>query len=229
MTWTTRSRIPPSSTTPPGGEARRRGLMTRRGSLAALVGLLLLIPGLPGTAGAQPSAEAAQGFIRSLGDEVLTIMRQGLGEEERLAELRRVLNQATDLDLVGRLVLGRYWRSATEEQRAAYTDLFRQYVMQNLASRLGTYQGESYDVTGAQVVDDRDALVSTRITRPGATPLRVDWRLRTADGDFAIIDVTVEGVSMVVSQRSEFASVIGNRGFDGLLDLLREQVGAARA
>lgn len=228
MTWTTPSRIPPSSTTPPHGKARRRGL-TRRGSLAAIAGLLLLLPGLPGAAGAQPTTEAAQAFIRSLGDEVLAIMRQDLGEEQRLAELRRVLNQATDLDLVGRLVLGRYWRTATEEQRAEYTDLFRQYVMQNLASRLGTYRGESYNVAGAQVVDDRDAVVSTRITRPGATPLRVDWRLRSADGDFAIIDVVVEGVSMVVTQRSEFASIIGSQGFDGLLDLLREQVGAARA
>jgi phospholipid transport system substrate-binding protein len=180
-------------------------------------------------AGAAPTAEGAQQFVRSLGDRVMALLQEDISPEERQAELRQVLNEATDLDLVGRLVLGRYWRSATEEQRAEYTDLFRRFVMQNLASRLDTYRGQSYQITGAQVVDDRDALVSTRITRPGSPPLKVDWRLRDTDGDLKIIDVIVEGVSMVVSQRSEFASVIGSAGMDGLLDRLREQVGSSPA
>jgi phospholipid transport system substrate-binding protein len=160
---------------------------------------------------------------------VLELLQGDLGDEERRARLVELLNEGTDLDLVGRLVLGQHWRTADQAQREEYTELFRQFVMQNLASRLDSYQGQSYTVTGAQVVDDRDAVVSTRITRPGAPPLRVDWRLRESDGELLIIDVIVEGVSMVVSQRSEFASVIGSSGMEGLLGRLRQQVNGSPA
>jgi phospholipid transport system substrate-binding protein len=156
---------------------------------------------------------------------VIELLQADLGDEERRARLVAILNEGTNLDLVGRLVLGRHWRAAEPAQRDEYTALFRQFVMQNLASRLDSYQGQSYRITGAQVVDDRDAVVGTQITRPGSPPLRVEWRLReTDDGRLAIIDVIVEGVSLVVSQRAEFDSVIGSSGMEGLLARLRERV-----
>ena len=183
----------------------------------------------PAPAAAAPTAEAAQEFVRTLGDEVIELLRGEFGDEERRARLIEILNEGTNPDLVGRLVLGQHWRTAEPAQREEYTELFRRFVMQNLASRLDSYQGQSYTITGAQVVDDRDAVVATRITRPGSPPLRVDWRLRETDGRLAIIDVIVEGVSMVVSQRAEFASVIGNGGMEGLLARLRQQVNGGPA
>ena len=183
----------------------------------------------PAPAAAAPTAQAAQEFVRTLGDEVIELLRGEFGDEERRARLIEIQNEGTNLDLVGRLVLGQHWRTAEPAQREEYTELFRRFVMQNLASRLDSYQGQSYTITGAQVVDDRDAVVATRITRPGSPPLRVDWRLRETDGRLAIIDVIVEGVSMVVSQRAEFASVIGNGGMEGLLARLRQQVNGGPA
>jgi phospholipid transport system substrate-binding protein len=183
----------------------------------------------PAPAAAAPTAQAAQEFVRTLGDEVIELLRGEVGDEERRARLIEILNEGTNLDLVGRLVLGQHWRTAEPAQREEYTELFRRFVMQNLASRLDSYQGQSYTITGAQVVDDRDAVVAARITRPGSPPLRVDWRLRETDGRLAIIDVIVEGVSMVVSQRAEFASVIGNSGMEGLLARLRQQVNGGPA
>ena len=59
--------------------------------------------------------------------------------------------------------------------------------------------------------------------RPGAENIRVDWRLRKA-GSFKIIDIMVEGVSMVITQRADFASVIQSRGgIPGLIEMLRQR------
>ena len=84
-------------------------------------------------------------------------------------------------------------------------------------------------MTGAKVVSDQDALVSSRILSNGEPPLQVDWRLRERDGAAPVtIDLIVEGVSLIVTLRSEFGSVIERQGFDGLLVELRQRITQTR-
>lgn len=166
-------------------------------------------------------------FIQDIGDRTVAALRRaGADDRQRLAELVELLNTATDLELVGRLVLGQYWRSASEAQRAEYTKLFKQLVVKNMADRLNTYGGETFEITGAKPVDDRDTVVSTRIFRPGSAgqPIAVDWRVRGADGRYSIIDIVAEGVSMVVTQRSEVASVVSQKGMDGLIQTMKDRL-----
>ena len=139
-------------------------------------------------------------------------------------------NEPIDLDLVARLILGRHWRTADDGQRQQYLELFREYALANLASKLHLYRGQSFEVTGAKVVSDQDALVTSRILSDGEPPLQVDWRLRQrSDGGLVTIDLIVEGVSLIVTLRSEFASVIERQGFDGLLAELRHRGSRRRA
>ena len=155
-----------------------------------------------------------------------TLRRAGSTDAQRLNELVNLLNTATDLDLVGRLVLGQYWRSATEAQRAEYTKLFKELVVKTMADRLNTYGGETFEITAAKPVDERDTVVSTKIFRPasGSQPIAVDWRVRSLDGRYSIIDIVAEGVSMVVTQRSEVGSVVSQKGMDGLIQTMRERL-----
>ena len=76
-----------------------------------------------------------------------------------------------------------------------------------------------------------DAVVVTEISRPSGPPLVAGWRVRGGAGTYKILDVIVEGVSMLATQRSEFASVVRSQGVDGLIEVLRVQVTkfAARA
>jgi phospholipid transport system substrate-binding protein len=124
---------------------------------------------------------------------------------------------------VARLILGRHWRTASAAQQAEYLELFRAFALHTLASRLDVYGGQNFEITGARVVGRDDALVSTRILGEGP-PLAVDWRVRQRDDDRMVaIDVIVEGVSLIVTQRSEFGAVIERRGIDGLLAELRRR------
>ena len=77
---------------------------------------------------------------------------------------------------------------------------------------------------GAQQFADSDALVETEIKRPDGAPLKAAWRVRDINGHLKIIDVVVEGVSMALTQRQEFASVIQHSGLDGLISDLRNRV-----
>jgi phospholipid transport system substrate-binding protein len=198
--------------------------MTRRRLLAAIAALPRLGSG-PRAARAEPSAEKARALIQDLGNQVLEILRDpSLSNDRKLERLIDLLEGPIDLDLVARLILGRHWRSASEAQRQEYLELFRGYALNFLASKLHLYRGQSYEILDAQVISERDALVTTRILGNQGPPLKVDWRLRDQDGGLMAIDVVVEGVSLIVTQRSEFGSVIERDGFEGLLAELRQRI-----
>jgi len=186
-----------------------------RGALAGTA-LLLLVAAAPAT-GAD-----AERFVTELGSEVVaTLQETDVSRPQKLTKLRSLLDEATDLELLAKLVLGRYWRTATPEEREAYVAAFRELANKTLADRLGDYGGETIEVTGSQKLNDRDTMVSTLIHRPtGAPPFKVDWRVRESDDRTAVIDVVAEGVSLVVTQRSEVGEIVASRGMSGLIETL---------
>lgn len=191
----------------------------------ALVFALLTMVLLGHSAPAAPQAEEARELIETIGADVLEILQdEALSDQETLDRLEDVLEGPIDLDLVARLILGRHWRTASEAQREQYLELFRAYALDNVASKLHLYEGQEFEITDAQVVSARDAMVTTRIMG-GGQPLNVNWRLRELDsGDLVAIDVVVENVSLIVTLRSEFGSVIERQGMDGLLAELRQRI-----
>jgi phospholipid transport system substrate-binding protein len=201
------------------GRRRLGGLL-----VAGLLALALPTFGSLAGARAEPSAEAARTLVETVGHKVLKVLRDpGLAERQKFDHLVQLLSGPIDLDLVARLILGRYWRTVTEAQRTEYLKLFRAFALHTLASRLDVYGGQDFEITGAQAVGDRDAVVSTRIVGQGP-PVKVDWRVRELDDQSLVaIDVIVEGVSLIVTQRSEFAAVIERQGMDGLLGELRRR------
>ena len=191
---------------------------------AAAIGLFIQ------AAHAEPKIDDARDMIEQVGEEFLEVLGPDSQKgDDQLAKLISLLQEAINLDTTGKLILARNWRSASDEQREAYLDLFRPYALDTLASKIRASSAEipleSFKVVRGEPVGKRDVLVSTDLFWPGYPPYRLDWRLRSHDdGKLQAIDVMVEGVSMVVTQRAEFASVIERRGFDGLLDQMRSQV-----
>jgi phospholipid transport system substrate-binding protein len=197
----------------------------RRQVLAGLqLTALALLAG--GRAQAAVNPAAAQEMIESVGVEVLAVLRNtDLSNQEKFDRLVALLDGPIDLDLVARLILGRHWRAASEEQRTEYLALFRQFALDNLASKLQVYDGQGFEVTGSQSVNERDAVVQSLVSGIGQQPLKVDWRVRELDnGNLVAIDVIIEGISLIVTQRSEFSAVIERNGMDGLLQELRQRV-----
>lgn len=174
---------------------------------------------------ARADADAAQTFISELGDEVVAILSNAsLDNQQKLVELKTLLDDNTDLDLVARLVLGRHWRTASAADRDEYVSLFRKILTNTLAARLGDYEGQTFEVVGNKALNERDTAVQTQINRlNGAPPLKVDWRVREDEGGYLIIDVVAEGVSLVVSQRNEVSSVVERQGMPGLIEAMRER------
>ena len=143
-----------------------------------------------------------------------------------MAKLKQLLDQSTDLPSVARLIVGQHWREMKPEQQQEYQRLFDALIMQTMAERIGSYAGQGFEVSGSRQVDDQDTVVSTLITQPSGGQLyHVDWRVRRgADGRFRLIDVVAEGVSLVVTERSEADALVKRGGIDGLLAEMRRRL-----
>ena len=191
-------------------------------SIRRLIVLVMLVAVL-GTAGtARAAVEDAVIFINQLGNQAIKTLRAtDLTLDQRESRFRSLLNRGFDLDFIGRFVLGRYWRVATADQKSDYIALYGEYLLQTYSARLGGYTDESFSVIGARRANDKDIVVSTRLVRPSGMEIAADWRVRMFDGQYRIIDIMVEGISMAVTQRSEFAAVVQRDGIEGLLAILR--------
>ena len=167
----------------------------------------------------------AVAFMNQLWDRALELLNKKVDPPIKQARFRELFRAYFDCPGIARFVLGRYWRNASAEEQQEFVRLFEDYVAFVYTARLSNLGGETFRVRGSR--SDGDAVIlSTDVISPGnAPPLRIDWRLITDNGAYKINDVIVEGVSMMVTQRSEFASVVQRNGGQvrGLLTTLRQK------
>jgi phospholipid transport system substrate-binding protein len=188
--------------------------------------LIVLAGALPGAARA---ANDPTGFIADLGARAINVLTSTSSETERERQFRGLFEQGFDVNEIARFVLGPYWRTATDVQRAEFIRLFENYVVHAYTVRFNAYAGQQLKVLGARPEGDNAWVVQSQIALPNSNqpPVRVDWRVTKHGDTYKIADVTVEGVSMALTQRQEFASVIQRNGgqLEALLKVLREKTG----
>jgi phospholipid transport system substrate-binding protein len=163
-------------------------------------------------------------LISDIGEQAISFLAdENLSDSAREEAFRELLINNFDMKTIGRFVLGRYWRTATPEQKDEYFDLFEDMVIKTYSKRFSEYSGQKLVVTGSRDENGADKLV-TSLVKGGGSDISVDWRVREkSDGSHKIVDVIVEGVSMSVTQRSDFSSVIqrGGGNIEALLQQLR--------
>ncbi len=172
------------------------------------------------------------GFVRAFGARAVAVLAdQSLAPQARAEEFRQLLIERLDVARIARFTLGRYWRKATEEQRAEYARVFEDYIIATYARKLNAYSGETLAVDGVRDQDEKRALVTSRIVRAEGEPIMIEWRLRRTGVSWRIVDVTVEGVSLALTQRSEFAAVVRANGgrVEGLIEKLREKTAPVKS
>ena len=193
------------------------------------VGILLITTAfaLPDKAAAmaQDGVTKPAEFIQGLADEAISVLSDQQGTiDEREQKFRAVLRDDFAMKKIGRFAIGKYWRSMSTEQKRVYQKLFEEWILKTYSIRFGGYSGESVKVIRTFKAGAKDVFVRTQIDSSKRRSLKVDWRVRRIDQRFKIIDVVVEGVSMLVTQRAEFSAVLRQRGIDGLITILRSQL-----
>ena len=134
-----------------------------------------------------------------------------------------LLNTSIDLPLISKFVLARSWKESSDDQKQRYLIAFKDYFVNSYANKLDQYSGEKI-----AIIDSEEAgkyvIVNSNIVREGTDTLKINlkWRLLNRDGQIKIIDLNIEGISLIIAQREEFQSFLANNNYD--LDKLIEKI-----
>lgn len=186
-----------------------------------------------GAALAAPLGQEAQDFIRNLADQTVTVLDDdNLSTEVRVKRMGDLFTRNFAVDYIAQWVLGRYWRSASPAERQEYVRLFKDFIVYGYAQRFSDYAGQKLQVRSATPVSDDTVIVRSEIVQGGGQKnIQVDWRVTRENGGFQIRDVSVEGVSMAQTQRSDFTATVQNQGgtVAGLNRALRSKIAQLKA
>ena len=177
--------------------------------------------------GASDFASGAETLVETMAEEAFSSLAGEMEKSEREKRFKEIMHRYIAFKGVAKWVLGRTWRKASKEQQDRYLELFERLMITTYAHRFENNSGEKLKISKTEIVNKLDALVFSKLSRPDAAkPLNVDWRIRANEGNYKIVDILVEGISLAKTQRAEFASVIRKNGGDinALLDELQQRL-----
>jgi phospholipid transport system substrate-binding protein len=180
-------------------------------------------------AGALLAAASAPGsgprdVVATTVDEVLAILKDpSLSPDVRRERIVAIAYDRFDFPTMSKLVLARYWKRFDTAQREEFMKEFKDFLAHRYGDRIDRYEQEKVEIVGERNAKGGDAIVATRIHRPSAAAVEVEYRLRSRAGAWRVIDVKIEGISLVSNYRDQFHEVLSRGGPDKLLAQLRER------
>jgi phospholipid transport system substrate-binding protein len=196
--------------------------MRRWGVAVAAAGALLVV-----AAQARAEARSPRDVVDTLDAALLDVLKRGqaLGYQGRFDRLKPVMQQSFDLAFMAEKSIGSHWKSLGDTDRAGWVALFGDFTVANYAANFDRFTGQRFEVVGEEPAASGTRLVRTRVVTPGADSVELAYRLRDSGGRWAIADVYLKGtVSELALRRSDYASVLGRDGFEGLLATIREKI-----
>jgi phospholipid transport system substrate-binding protein len=190
------------------------------GTVVTRRSFILFAAALPGAFIRPAAAQDAQltqaaAFIRASGNRLANISVGATSATEEQTRLLAFLDDVVDFDSVARFSLGRYWNLATPQQQQEYVTAFRQVVMRNVTNRLGDYTHGIAKFEIGQPTRQGDAInVPMMVQQPGTRPLHLVWVVAMDTGRPRIVDLIAEGMSLRVTQRSDYAAFIARNHND---------------
>jgi len=171
-----------------------------------------------------PTGPRPRQIIEQTAQDVLAILRDSeRNREERIAELDKVARARFDFRTMCRLVLARNWKKLSKRQQGDFVFEFTRYLANDYGSRLDRYQQQDVAVMSERSEPRGDVTVRTRVTGGDVEDAIIDYRMRYRNGEWRVIDVVIEGISMVANFRDQFREVLAREGVEGLLEKLREK------
>ena len=165
-----------------------------------------------------------ENFVTSFADSAISILSNDtISDAERTSSFTELVMSSIDLNLISKFVLSKAWKNASDEQKENYLIAFKDYFVSSYANKLDQYTGEKIDVIGSQEAG-KYVIVESNIVREGTDTLKINlkWRLLNKNNQIKIIDLNIEGISLVIAQREEFQSFLANNDYD--LDKLIEKI-----
>lgn len=181
--------------------------------------------GAPSAAGVPTAAqEQASATVRDTLDVAVEVLRDpALSDDEKIDRLESLTYRRFDFETIARLVLARNWRRMSDKQQDDFISEFKRHLSVTYGNNLLDYKEEKIRVEGSRLESNEDVTVRTHVEGSFPEPILIDYRLRRREDAWLVIDVIIEGVSLIQNFRAQTQEVISRDGPDGLIELLRKK------
>ena len=165
-------------------------------------------------------------FVQSTVNRASQVLSDNLSKDQKIIELKSIAAETVDIKGIGMYTLGSYRKILSEDQKKEYAILFEQYFLKTFSSRLAEYSNPEIEVKSKEELNKNYTMVSSVLVSTEQRPeVKIDWRIYTKNpDDLKIRDLIIEGLSLVRTQKEEFASIIesNNGDINALLTSLKE-------
>ncbi len=183
---------------------------------------------LAGGARAEVNAGKAETFVKNVTAEgIEEIINANVPQAEKDARFAKLFNEALDLDFIGQFVLGRNWRTATPAQRKEFIQVYRQLNISTWSKRFDEFKGKNFVFKGTSPSNSQgQVFVNSLVPMDQGEPAKVVWRVREKNGQYKIVDIIIENVSLAITARNEYTAFIKNNpgGIDALIANLKSKI-----
>lgn len=180
------------------------------------------------SASAAVDAGQAKAFVEKVTQEGLVdIINSNVSQQEKDRRFEKLFNEALDLKFIGQFVLGRYWRTATPEQKKGFIEVYRQLNVKTWSKRFDEFRGKKFIFNGTSPSSSANQIfVNSSVPMDQGNPASVVWRVKQSGNSFKIVDIIIENVSLAITARNEYTAFIKKspNGIDGLIKDLKAKV-----
>ena len=155
-------------------------------------------------------------FVKKFSDNAISILSNSeISEQEKSDRFTSIVMSSIDLNLISKFVLSKVWKNASDDQKERYLKAFKTYFVNSYANKLNQYSGEKVKIIGSEI-KGKYIIVDSNIVREGTDTLQINlkWRILNRDNNIKIIDLNIEGISLIIAQREEFQSFLANNDSD---------------
>lgn len=164
------------------------------------------------------SEDEANNFIVDIGNQAIKILKIPVDDKEkRKKELQSLLQEKFDMPFIAKIILGKeVYKNISDKKFEKFTNIFEIHIVKVYSSQLGTYKGQKFTVKNTEI-KNKDAFVYSTIDSPDYPSTNIVWRTRNLGNGLKVIDMQVEGVSLLRTKRNDFKMVLDSQGIDGLI------------
>ncbi len=167
--------------------------------------------------------EKAKSFVVSIGNQAIKILKIPVDDKKkRKQELRNLLQEKFDMSFISKVILGKeISKNTSQDKLENFAKIFELHIVNIYSSQLGTYKGQKFTVKNTNI-KKKDAFVYSTIESPEYPTTNIVWRVRDREKGLKVIDMQVEGVSLLRTKKNDFAMILGSEGIDGLINKLNK-------
>lgn len=165
-------------------------------------------------------------FVQSTVNRASDVLAKNISKEDKINELKLIAKDTVDIRGIGYYTLGSFRKNLSENQKNEYLNLFEDYFLKSFSSRLSEYTNPKIEVQDKKVLSKNYTIVNSLLVGTSERPeVKIDWRIYTKNPENPLIrDLIIEGLSLVRTQKEEFASILNSNNGDinSLFKILEE-------